>query len=230
MRNSDKEKGLSLLEVLMAVAVFFVAVTSVFQLYIGSYRSTVYGLEKSEATFLAREGVEAVRSIFNGDNEYFQAVASDFEGGVEIVFNRWAFKLEPEVIDDKYIRTVRVAEVIEGEKWLIESVVKWDLSGTESSMEVSFQEQITNWQEPYPVEYELTVLAGEGGEVLLPEEAVTLREYEEIVIISAEAQEGYVFVEWSGDVDTVDDTTAITTTITIEDEYIIIAEFAVVED
>ncbi len=225
IKYSNKEKGLSLLEVLMAVAIFFVAVTSVFHLYIGSYRSTIHGLEKSEASFLAREGVEAVRSIFNGDSEYFQAVATDFEGGVEVIFNRWAFQLEPDIIRDKYTRTVKITEISEAKKWLVESTVSWDLSGTASTIEVGFQEQLTNWQEPYPVEYELTVLASEGGVIVFPEETVTLREYDEIVTLSAEAQEGYSFLEWSGDVENVDDITAITTTVVIEDDYVITADF-----
>ncbi|MFP4608625.1 MAG: CARDB domain-containing protein [Candidatus Aenigmatarchaeota archaeon] len=75
------------------------------------------------------------------------------------------------------------------------------------------------------VEYELTVESTEGGEVIEPGEDTF--EYEENVNVNIEAvaEDGYEFVEWTGDVDEIDDTTASETTITILDDYTITAEF-----
>ncbi|MFP3872497.1 MAG: InlB B-repeat-containing protein [Candidatus Aenigmatarchaeota archaeon] len=74
--------------------------------------------------------------------------------------------------------------------------------------------------------FELTVNSTEGGEVVEPGEGTFEYDHGTMVDIEAVADEGYHFVEWTGDNGTINDPTANSTTIEIMDNYTITAEFA----
>jgi hypothetical protein len=78
------------------------------------------------------------------------------------------------------------------------------------------------------VKYDLTVSSTEGGSVNTPGEAgpYTYNEGTDVDLV-AEAEEGYRFVNWTGDVDTIADVENAITTITMNDDYSITANFAV---
>jgi hypothetical protein len=77
------------------------------------------------------------------------------------------------------------------------------------------------------VEYDLTVSSTEGGEVTTPGEETFTYDEGEVVDLVAVADEGYLFDEWIGDVATIADNKNPTTTITMNGDYSITAEFAV---
>jgi hypothetical protein len=80
--------------------------------------------------------------------------------------------------------------------------------------------------EPSPTpRYDLIVTSTTGGSVAEPGEGTFTYYKGTIVDLVAEAEGGYYFVKWTGDVDTVDDTDAIETTITMNDDYSITANF-----
>ena len=73
--------------------------------------------------------------------------------------------------------------------------------------------------------YSLAVDSTAGGEVTLPGEGVFNYEADAVVDLVAEAAEGYYFVHWTGDVDTVADIEAAVTTIVMGGDYSITASF-----
>jgi branched-chain amino acid transport system substrate-binding protein len=80
---------------------------------------------------------------------------------------------------------------------------------------------------PEIAEYSLTISSTGGGLVTTPGEGTgsfTCDEGE-VVDLVATADEGYHFVRWTGDVDTIADVNDATTTITMNGDYIIIANF-----
>jgi uncharacterized repeat protein (TIGR02543 family) len=74
-------------------------------------------------------------------------------------------------------------------------------------------------------EYNLTISSTEGGSVTTPGEGTF--NYDEVtgVNLVAKAQEGYQFVNWTGDVGTIANVNTATTTITVNDDYSITANF-----
>ncbi len=72
----------------------------------------------------------------------------------------------------------------------------------------------------------LTVSSTEGGEVIIPGEGTSAYDTGTVVDLVAVAEEGYYFVNWSGDVGTVAGVFAATTTVTMDADYSIIANFA----
>jgi hypothetical protein len=77
------------------------------------------------------------------------------------------------------------------------------------------------------VEYNLTITSTAGGSVATPGEDTYTCDEGEVVNLVAEAEEGYYFVEWTGDVSNVADVKDASTTITMKDDYSITATFAV---
>jgi hypothetical protein len=75
-------------------------------------------------------------------------------------------------------------------------------------------------------QYSLIVRSTEGGSVTTPGEDAYTYEKGEVVTLAAVANEGYQFIDWTGDVGTVADTNAASTTITMNGGYSITANFA----
>ena len=84
---------------------------------------------------------------------------------------------------------------------------------------------VARFEEILPEQYNLTITSTAGGRVLTPGEGMFLREEGSLVNLVAEAEDGYWFVEWTGDTDAVVNTYAAITTITVNDDYAITAEF-----
>jgi len=75
------------------------------------------------------------------------------------------------------------------------------------------------------VEYELAVSSTAGGKVTVPGEGTFTYAAGTHVDLAATADEGFLFVNWTGDVETVDDVASAATTITMLDWYAITANF-----
>ena len=81
--------------------------------------------------------------------------------------------------------------------------------------------------EPVPeiTKYSLNISSIDGGSVATPGEGVLTYNEGTIVNLVAEADEGYVFDEWVGDADTIVDVEDATSTIVMNGDYIITANF-----
>jgi len=77
--------------------------------------------------------------------------------------------------------------------------------------------------------YSLTIDSTGGGSVTEPGEGTLAYDQGTVVNLTAEADEGYRFVNWSGDVDNIANVNADETNITVEDDYSITASFARIE-
>jgi len=77
--------------------------------------------------------------------------------------------------------------------------------------------------------YGLTIASTAGGNVTTPGEGIFNYDEGTDVDLVAVADEGYQFIDWTGDVSTIADTSAASTTITMNDDYSITANFKVGE-
>jgi hypothetical protein len=77
-----------------------------------------------------------------------------------------------------------------------------------------------------PTQYDLTTSSTAGGNVTAPGEGTYTYDEGDDVSLVATPDAGYRFVEWTGDVDDIDDVEDATTTITMNDDCAIIANFA----
>ena len=77
-----------------------------------------------------------------------------------------------------------------------------------------------------PTQYKLTISSTEGGQVTIPGEDTFTYEEKRSVDLVAQAEEGYQFVNWTGNVTTIANVNAAITTITVDGDYSITANFA----
>ena len=75
------------------------------------------------------------------------------------------------------------------------------------------------------IQYDLTVTSTDGGDVTTPGEGTYAYDEGEVVNLVAEADDGYLFVNWTGDVSAIADVNAANTTITMNGDYSITADF-----
>jgi len=80
----------------------------------------------------------------------------------------------------------------------------------------------------FVVVYDLSISSTEGGSVTTPGEGVFTYGEVSVVGLAAEAEEDYKFVQWTGDVSTVADVYADSTTVTMNGDYSITANFELV--
>jgi len=78
-----------------------------------------------------------------------------------------------------------------------------------------------------PAQYDLIISSTVGGEVTAPGEGIFNYDEGTEVDLVAVAEEGYQFVDWTGDVSTIADVNAASTTITMNGDYTITASFAI---
>lgn len=82
-----------------------------------------------------------------------------------------------------------------------------------------------DFEEIAPVQYSLTVSSSAGGSISLPGEGTFTYDAGTAVSLVAAPATGYRFANWTGDVDTIDDVEAASTTITIDADCSITADF-----
>jgi uncharacterized repeat protein (TIGR02543 family) len=75
-------------------------------------------------------------------------------------------------------------------------------------------------------EYSLTISSTEGGSVTNPGEGTFTYDEGTVINLTAEAADGYHFVDWTGDVGTIADVNDATTAITMNGDYSIMANFS----
>jgi len=82
-----------------------------------------------------------------------------------------------------------------------------------------------NFEETPLLHYDLTIVSTAGGSVTTPGEDTFTYDEGTVVNLVAEAEEGYHFVNWTGNVDTIADVEEASTTITMQGDYSITANF-----
>jgi len=78
---------------------------------------------------------------------------------------------------------------------------------------------------PPELAWRLDISSTIGGEVVTPSEGTFVYEEGTVVDLVAEPDEDYLFVNWSGDVDNIGNINAASTTVTMNDNYLVAAKF-----
>lgn len=78
-------------------------------------------------------------------------------------------------------------------------------------------------------QYDITISSTTGGSVTIPGEGLHTYDKGDVVNLVAKGEEGYRFVEWTGDIDTIADASGALTTIVMNGDYVITANFEELE-
>ncbi len=133
-------RGISLIEILVAIGVFAISSTAIIFLLIDGVYASGRSLQFTQAVLLAHEGIDAVRSISEND---FDNVSSG-EYGIELIGGVWTLSASSDT-QDEFTRSVTITDIDDDTK-KIESEVVW---GQESSRpdNVLVAGHITDWRQ-----------------------------------------------------------------------------------
>lgn len=140
-KKDQKNRGFSLLELVLAVAIFSLASYGMATLLIDSNISTRFDTERIAALSYAKEGVEASRSI--RDIEWSNLIDGTY-GLTASTSGQWEFSDTPESLEDKYTRTVTVSPFSDSIK-NISVAISWPLT-TDRISTTTLNTILTNWQ------------------------------------------------------------------------------------
>lgn len=106
------KNGFSVLEVILAVALFMIFSTGAIMTVVQSYNTNRLGTENTVASQFAAEGIEAVKSIKNQGYTNLNTVNDQPRGLLRNVNNVWAFDTDGTSDNlEKYTRTIRIEKV-----------------------------------------------------------------------------------------------------------------------
>ena len=164
---------------------------------------------------------EGVRSEEDIESEMFELEISSTEGGDVTEPGEGIFEYETGTIVDLEAIADEDTPFVE---WTGDNETIEDTATNQTTIEMLDDYSITAVFDV--VTYDLTISSNEGGSVVEPGEGTYTYNEGEIVDLEAVAEEGYQFVEWAGQNETIEDPTANQTTIEMLDNYSITAEFA----
>lgn len=153
MTRNNAVRGFSLIELLLAGALFAVFSWGVIELLAVNLEADRLGEEMTFATRYAEEAIEAIHSIRARD---FDALETTTSTGISRVSGDWVFS-GSEDVDDKYVRTIAIESVNRDNGDIVESggsddpdtrkaivTVSWSLSPTRPET-VVLETYLTRW-------------------------------------------------------------------------------------
>lgn len=149
-KEFSKEEGQSLIELIVASAIFMVVVSAIAYLVLDTYILDRDASERAQAVFIAEEGLEAARSI--RDNDWDDVPDTDGDGllgkdyCVELFGGVWVFSSDspPCPAIGKFNRVINLLSISSAEKQ-VTSRVTYDFKKGEMR-EIKLVSYLTNWQ------------------------------------------------------------------------------------
>ncbi len=140
--NSDRSKGFSLVEVLLAISLFGLLVTGLVGGLIFGQQSSALAGARARAIMLAEEGLEVVRNI--RDDQY--TILTPGAKGLAISANQWIFSGASDTTDI-FTRTTTISPVggAASNKKNVTVAVTWQ-QNPQRTGSVTLVSRLTNWQ------------------------------------------------------------------------------------
>lgn len=142
MGKSRGNKGQSLLELIVALGIFVVGVATLGFLQIDSNVASRQGFERTRAALLAKEGLEAARSI--RDASFNNLVSGPH--GIALSGNTWIFSGISDT-QDQFTRQVNISDIdIDTKK--IKSIVTWPITEARQGS-ITLTDYLTDWNQTH---------------------------------------------------------------------------------
>ena len=144
------QSGQSLMEVLIALGVFVLGIATIGFLVLDANISTRQGVERTQATLLAKEGLEAARSIRDADFDNLTAGTY----GIALSGDKWIFSGASDV-QDQFTRVVTITDIdVDTKK--VDSAVTWQFTEARQNS-VTLTDYLTDWNQTHGNAGELSV-------------------------------------------------------------------------
>jgi len=160
------EKGQSLVELIIAMAIFGIAVGGIAIFILDNYASGRLSQEITTANFLAEEGLEATKSI--RDNKWLDLSSGNHGLALSGPGGPWIFQGESEDVSSQFgknaTRVITIENIGLGQK-KVSSIINWQFSEGRPQ-EVILVTYLTNWSRsgPYLAQLHYRWRNDDGGE------------------------------------------------------------------
>jgi len=131
--------GFSLIEVLLTLSIFSMFVVALIGALSFGEESSILGGKRTQATFLAEEGLEVVKNI--RDENFTNLVDGSY--GLVKAGSEWDFSALPDVTDS-FTRTINIGTIDVNTK-LVTSTVLWQ-QNLQRNGSVVLSTYLTNWK------------------------------------------------------------------------------------
>ncbi|KKU91258.1 MAG: hypothetical protein UY21_C0011G0037 [Microgenomates group bacterium GW2011_GWA1_48_10] len=172
----DGSVGFSILEVMLAVAIFAIFGVSAAIGIVGALQTNRVALEKTIATQYASEGLEAARSIRNQSYPTFTSPGGPTGISQSPTTGSWQWSGSSNILDSRYTRTITLSTVQrDGNGNIVSSggtddpntrkvtsQVTWNFVSNRS-LDVSLSEYLTNWKAAIVTSRGGMLVYGDGG-------------------------------------------------------------------
>src|SRR3989344_1187252 len=167
-----EREGSLLIDALLAVAIFGAIVAAFSSGIMQGQLGTIYGSERIRATYLATEGLQAVRWIRDqenaiGENTGYDAIAALATGvdhGVTTVNGVWTLRANtPSVIDTVFTRKIRLTVGNNANERIVQSTVTWTGIKNLGARGITMTSVLTKWPKdppPPPPDWSQPVVVG----------------------------------------------------------------------
>ncbi len=162
LRRQSSPKGFSLVEILLAVALFALFGTIMLSAFVYGREAVKQAGDRSRASEIANGGIEVVRNIANPNYSNLSAFSNGTNYYVNYVGNQWQLTTTPQLVDGKYTRIINFSDGPNGSRKVNVSV-SWAQNLVRTSS-VSVNTYFANWRQPTssPIKSGLFVYA-DGG-------------------------------------------------------------------
>jgi hypothetical protein len=143
MNLENLKRGQSLIELIIAIALFVTVILGLSLFIFDSYNASRLALDMTKADFLAEEGLEAAKSI--RDNKFSDLSAGSH--GLVISNGHWIFQGTSEDLSSDLNGGTRsiLIEDVDSNRKKITSTVNWEFTENRSE-EIKLVTYLTNWQ------------------------------------------------------------------------------------
>jgi len=209
-------------------------------IYVGSYDNRLYAINPDGTgwMWMATTGGDVMSSpaigadgtIYVGsyDNKLYAIAEEEKEYDLTISSTTGGSVFAPGEGTFTYVQGTRVNLVAEADKgyrfvnWTGDVGAIANVNAASTTITMNGDSTITA---NFIAQYDLTIDSTDGGSVSTPGEGAFARDRGAVVNLVAETGQGYRFVNWTGDVGTIANVNAASTTITMEGDYSITANF-----
>jgi prepilin-type N-terminal cleavage/methylation domain-containing protein len=136
-REFFKNRGMTVVETIVAIGIFAILSTVAYEIYIGVDNLVKRADQKSTALWLAEEGIEAARSI--RDEAFINL--TDGTHGLSDSGNKWVLSGSSDVNGD-YTRSLEISTISSNEKDVL-ATISWTYKGLTNTL--SLNSRLTNW-------------------------------------------------------------------------------------
>jgi type II secretory pathway pseudopilin PulG len=141
MKKVNLNKGFSLVEIILASALFVLVITAIIGSFIYSRERTMEIANRSRAILIAEESIEALKNI--RDDSYYELTDGIY--GLSTAGNEWSITTSTDIIDNFFTRTIEIG-TIDGGRKAITSTVSWPQPANQTGT-FSLVSYITNWRQ-----------------------------------------------------------------------------------